>query len=266
MSEFRWFGGQANAMGAGLEDMEVKGNFGSLQGGCEEQRIFDGHRGIGSRVPQKAGGGARSDLKLIRQEPDQGGIGLLAQEIFLRSRVSKFPETNDWIAQDSQIRSATLALDGVRRVRLALIPMGDGGGGEVSAGTAAHDSHAFCIYPKIARPLADHSDGPIDIIEHGRMLIAVISKAILQDEARHAFLGEEKGIVDSFVWCQMTITATGTDDDGGARSDGGVREKRGERGNIIGTRAERAGGAFGPERKGIFHFGSGERGSRRGDG
>src|SRR5439155_10487602 len=68
------------------------------------------------------------------------GISVLAQEVFFRTLVGPGRhEGDDGISENSEVRTAVGAVDGVGCVGFAGIEVGGDGGGEVAAGGEAHD-------------------------------------------------------------------------------------------------------------------------------
>ena len=92
------------------------------------------------------------------------------------------------IAEDAEIGTAALALDGVGVGGLAGVEVGEEGGGEVAAGGGADDADAVGIDCPIGGMGADVTHGAGDIEEHGGVMVALAAEAIGEDEAGDAAL------------------------------------------------------------------------------
>lgn len=63
--EFGWFSIKTQAVTPFLENVQIKRNLRTLKRRCEQKRVFDGHRSIFRRMPDKTRRCLRSDLQLV---------------------------------------------------------------------------------------------------------------------------------------------------------------------------------------------------------
>src|SRR5688572_1048200 len=165
--------GQADAVSAFLVNVKVERDVVLLQGGGEVEAVLHFHGFVFDGVPDEAGRGVFGNLLFVGEEFDEFCGGFLAEKIVLRALMGVRPHADDGVAEDAQIGPAALAVDRIRGVGLTGIEVGDGGGGEVSAGGRADDADAFWVELPFASTGANQSDGTLGVLKHTWVAVAV---------------------------------------------------------------------------------------------
>ena len=155
---------------------------------------------------------------------------------------------DDGIAEDHKIRARTQTVKGICRVRIAGREMRSERRGQVAAGGESHDADAVRRDTEFFRARTDDAEGALDVFELRGIVIAR-AEAILQHEGRHAQRVQPVSDLGALlVNRQVNVSAAGTYDNACADRLGRLRQIYGERGFVLGKRADRTRCAVRPDK------------------
>src|SRR5712671_6220905 len=98
---------------------------------------------------------------------------------------------------------------------------------------------------------ADEANRARGVFKHPRMMIALRTEPVFDDERSNSICDQPIGIALAFVRRERAITAARQNHDGSARGDAwGAWKKRGEARDVFVFLAQRAGRTIRPERNG----------------
>src|SRR5579871_6700346 len=98
---------------------------------------------------------------------------------------NRWPHGDDGIAEDGKIGPAADTLDGVLGVRVAVIEMGSGRGGQMTAGRETPDPDSLWIEVPLHWPAAHETQSTLDVLHWCGVMIPR-SQAIAQDKRGYA--------------------------------------------------------------------------------
>lgn len=239
---------ETEAVRAIFVDAQGKRHAGAAEGGGEEQAIFDRHGTILDGMPEEAGRSVGGDARFGRQGGDKVCGRIFTEEVRTRAGVGmRRLESDDGIAENTEVGPGTLPLDGIGGVGAAGIVLCDDGCGEVAASGGTDDPDAGGIESLRASEMTGEADGAGSIVQHGGMFVAVRSDAVVQYIGRDAVAREPAGVAFALMRGEKPVTAAGEDDDGRAGPLGGIGQEGSEQRGINRSVAEGARRALWPE-------------------
>lgn len=158
-------------------------------------------------------------------------------------------EGNDRINQDAQVRTAALLLDSVRAGRIAGIKMCHQRRCQMATCGRTDNANALCIHAPFTRFSPHNSNRPRSILQHCRVTVTMAAQSIPKNERSNTQLVEPPRVIDTFVFCQCCITATGAHNDCRASRCTGVGQKWLQGRDVVRCDSVSAGRSARPKRK-----------------
>ena len=95
--------------------------------------------------------------RAIGKQIDQLRLGVLAEQVIPRTRVAFLAHADHGIDQDHEVRAATDAISGIRRLRIARVEVRACGRGQMPARGEANDTDPFWVDAPLGGPRADRA-------------------------------------------------------------------------------------------------------------
>ena len=169
------------------EDVQRDGHVVRDQRLGQAQAVFHRHRAVLRRVPQKAGRGLFRHVELGGQGAHLAAFKLFAHQAVRRALVPVLIDRGHRIAGHEQIGAAALAVDGILRSGVALVPQRRRRADQMPARRKAEDGDLVLVNAEPVRKMANVADGALRV--HQRHGVAV---------GRHAIV-QHKGVKAQFV-------------------------------------------------------------------
>ena len=122
---------------------------------------------------------------------------------------------DDRVAKNPQIGTAAHALHQVGRLGVASVMVSEECGGQMSSGTASHNSNPVGIHPPFRGMGPDPTNGPGRILKHRRVAVALATEPVFDHESVHALSVQEQCIISALVACQASVTPSRQNNHGG---------------------------------------------------
>ena len=169
-------------------------------------------------VPKENGRGLGGHLLLIRKRLDQFSVGVLADQVALRTAMRvRLIKGDDRVAQHREVGAATGLLDRIFRFSIAIIEVRRRCGSEVPAGGEAEDADALGIDIPLLRPRANGANGTLGVVERRGMAVAFATVPIIHNEAGHADgVQPAPNLMPFMIHRPVSVAAAGADDNRGS--------------------------------------------------
>ena len=172
----------AKAMASVLVDVAFKRDAGISQRGDEEERVIHGHAPVFPRVPDEAGRGRGGDVILGGELGAEGFRGVRAEQVVTRAAMRGGFHRDHRIAQDSEVGPRAEPFDGIRGVRVSVVPFGKERGGEVPACGGADNDDLVRVETVCGRARPDEAQRAGGIGQHHGMPVAIAAEPVVEDE------------------------------------------------------------------------------------